>query len=109
MSTDHATAYEHEFEKHSGDHALFSLARMEKSLTELLHESLLSFADGATPLMSLQWRIIPNEKAGQYLITLPDRSMLADYSLVAMPEFYYKRVARNLGQERSINLAAAEY
>ena len=103
-----ADIYERAFVKRSFGHAFFSLDRLEKSLTEMFHENLRSFADGATPLMSLQWRIIPNEKASQYLITLPDRSRLADYSLVAMPEFYYKRVARNLGQEQTINLAAAD-
>lgn len=103
-----ATLFELGFEKLNVQHKLFSLASVEKSLSEMLHENLRSFADGATPLMSLQWRIIPNEKASQYLITLPDRSRLADYSLVAMPEFYYKRVARNLGREQTINLAAAD-
>lgn len=103
-----ATAFERAFEKHTSEHEFFSLARVEKSLTEMLHENLRSFADGTTPLMSLQWRILPNEKPGQYLITLPDRSRLADYKLVAMPEFYYKRVIRNLGQEQSINPAAAD-
>lgn len=105
---DAATAFEQAFEKRTGEREFFSLARMEKSLTEMLHENLRSFADGATPLMSLQWHIIPNEKASQYLVTLPDRSRLADYSLVAMPEFYYKRVARNLGQEKSIHLTAVD-
>lgn len=103
-----ATIFERGFEKGSGKYELFSLTRLEKSLAEFLHENLRSFADGATPFMSLQWRILPNEKAGQYLVTLPDRSRLADYSLVKMPEFYYKRVARNLGQEQSVNPAAAD-
>jgi hypothetical protein len=65
----------------------------------------LTFADGTTPFTALNQRIIPNEKATQYLITLPNRSRLADYMLVRMPKFYYKRVARNLGMEKSINLA----
>jgi hypothetical protein len=101
-----AVAFEHAYERQKGVHDFFSLASVEKSLSELLHENLRSFADGATPLMSLQWRILPGEQAAQYLITLPDRSRLADYALVSMPAFYYKRVARNLGQENSINLAA---
>lgn len=103
-----ATAFERAFEKRMIKHEFFSLASVEKLLSEMLHENLRSFADGATPLMSLQWRIIPNEKASQYLVTLPDRSRLADYRLVAMPEFCYKRVARNLWQEQTINLAAAD-
>lgn len=103
-----ATAFEKAFEKGMIEHEFFSLAHVEKSLSEILHENLRSFADGATPLKSLLWRILPNERANQYLVTLPDRSRLADYKLVAMPEFYYKRVARNLGQEKSINLDAAD-
>jgi hypothetical protein len=103
-----ATAFEHAYENQKGVHEFFSLARVEKYLSGLLHENLRSFADGATPLMSLHLRILPGEQAAQYLITLPDRSRLADYALVSMPDFYYKRVARNLGQENSINLAATD-
>lgn len=103
-----AAVFERTFEKRTGARAFFSLAHIENFLEEMLHENFRSFSDGATPLMSLQWRIMTNEKASQYLVTLPDRSRLADYSLVKMPEFYYKRVTRNLGQEHSINLAAAD-
>lgn len=103
-----AAVFERTFEKRAGARTFFSLAHIENFLGEMLHENFRSFSDGATPLMSLQWRIMANKKASQYLVTLPDRSRLADYSLVKMPEFYYKRVARNLGQEHSINLAAAD-
>lgn len=103
-----ATVFERTFEKRTGTREFFSLAHIENLLGEMLHENFRSFSDGATPLMSLQWRIMTNKKASQYLVTLPDRSRLADYKLVEMPAFYYKRVARNLGQERSINLAAKD-
>lgn len=95
------------YEKQMGRPVSFTLARVENFLSESLHESLRSFADGANPLMSLQWRIIQNQSPS-YLITLPDRSRLADYKLVPMPEFYYRRVARNLGEEQSINIAATD-
>ena len=100
-----STAFEQAFEKHAGQYELFSLARVEKSLTEIIREHLRCFADGSNPLMSLQYRIIPGKNASQYLITLPDRSRLADYSLVSMPAFYYFRVARNMGEEKSTNFA----
>ncbi len=103
-----AIVFENAYDLRKVEHELFTLGQIEKFLTEALHENLRGFADNATPLMSLQWRIIPNEKAGQYLITLPDRSRLADYTLVERPRFYYKRVARNLGQEKSINLETAD-
>jgi hypothetical protein len=95
------------YEKQRGNHVLFSLSYVEKFLSEILHENLRSFADGANPLTSLQWRIIPKQRASNYLITFPDRSRLADYRLVSMPKFYYWRVARNLGEEQSINIASA--
>jgi hypothetical protein len=103
-----ATTFVEAYEKQIGSHALFTLAQVEKHLAENIHESLRSYSDGANPLLSLQWRIIPNQRASNYLITLPDRSRLADYKLVPMPEFYYRRVARNLGEEKSLNIAAAD-
>lgn len=96
------TALETEYGKRAGNHE-FSLTHMERLLAEILHENLRSFADGATPLMSLQLRIIPEQRARQYLTTLTDRSRLADYRLIPMPEFYYQRVIRNMGEEQSIN------
>jgi len=99
-----ATAFQRAFEKRLLASELISLTRIEKSLARIFQENLRSFADGATPLMSLQSRIISGQMAQrQYLITLPDRSRLANYQIVSMPEFYYWRVIRNLGEERSIN------
>lgn len=73
-------------------------ASVEDSLTTWLHERLRAYADGADPLTSLHRRVLPAVPARQYLITQPDRSRLADYTLVDMPEFYYRRVARTLGE-----------
>ena len=100
-----ATVFQRTFEKHTREQGKISLTHAEKYLTEMLHENLRSFADSATPATALHQRIMPNERAAQYLITLPNRARLADYSLVAMPKFYHKRVARNLGMEKSIDLA----
>ena len=85
-----------EYEHQIGKSDWFSLINIEKNLSTFVQERLRSYADGATPLMSLQWHIIQWEEPHQYLITLPDRSRLADYKKVVMPEFYYARVARTL-------------
>jgi len=50
-------------------------------------------------LNSLLDRVRPGVAARHVLITLPDRSRMADYTLVEMPDYYYKRVARTLGDE----------
>jgi hypothetical protein len=71
----------------------------EAILGDLLHDHLRSYADGARPLTSLLVRILQPGATPQYIVTLPDRSRLADYRRVAMPGFYYGRVLRNLGQD----------
>lgn len=74
-------------------------ANAEARLAEWLHERLRATSDGANPLASLRWRILPSAEARQYLITRPDRSRLADYAKVDIPAFYYRRVARTLGED----------
>jgi hypothetical protein len=80
----------------------------EKWLTEWLREHLRMYADGTDPLTSLRMRVMPAEHSRQYLVTLPDRSRFADYSRVAMPEAYYRRVARILGEDVDIQSPAVE-
>lgn len=70
----------------------------ENYLTDHWRRLLRSYADGTRPLTALFTRVF-GDATPQYLITLWDRSRLADYSLVSMPDFYYRRVIRNLGQE----------
>jgi hypothetical protein len=70
---------------------------IENFLADALHTSFRSYADGATPLMSLALRVFEKRPDTQYFVTLPDRSRLADYHKTKMPEFYYGRVMRNLG------------
>lgn len=73
---------------------------IEDQLTQWVKEHLSAYADGANPMTSLYWRSIPGNKAQQqYLVTRPDRSRFADYSLVTMPDFYFQRVARTLGED----------
>lgn len=80
----------------------------EHWLTEWLRERLRIYADGADPLTSLRLRILPAAPSQQYLITLPDRSRLADYSRIAMPAAYYSRVARTLGEEIDLTSPVVE-
>ncbi len=82
--------------------------RVEARLTAWLHERLRAYSDGANPLASLRWRILPAAEARQYLVTRPDRSRLADYARVDMPDFYYRRVARTLGEEIDVKAPGIE-
>lgn len=87
------------WERRDGDRQLPDFASIEAILANSLHHHLRSYADGARPVSSLTQRLLEPNATPQYLITLPDRSRLADYQLVAMPSFYYSRVLRNLGEE----------
>lgn len=94
-----ATVYQRYYERHGDNSIEYSpYIRTEKLLGEALHEQLRVYADGASPFSSLLIRIAGNTRQGQYLITFPDRSRMADYSLVDMPRFYYMRVITNLGE-----------
>lgn len=77
----------------------FNSRSIEKPAEEFLRYRLRSYADNASPFLSLMTRIGGNIRAQSYLVTLPDRSRYADYTLVPMPGFYHRRVIRNLGEE----------
>lgn len=70
----------------------------ENLLSDWLRDRLRIYADGADPLLSLRLRVLPEAPSRQYLVMLPDRSRLADYSRAPMPEAYHGRVARTLGE-----------
>jgi hypothetical protein len=53
-------------------------------------------------------RILNSKANPQYLVTLPDRSRLADYKRVEMPRFYWHRVLRHLGNPTSINATVSD-
>lgn len=76
---------------------------IETSLTGFVKENLSLYADGATPYLSITYRLIPGLRQGQYLVTHPDRSRTADYSLLPMPRTYYYRTLRTLGIEGSVS------
>lgn len=94
-----AKTMQHRYEESHGAHGGWEqpAVRIEAQLSEWVKERLRVYADGADPMLSFRWRVIPGNVAQQYLVTRPDRSRLADYSKVAMPEFYLQRVARTLG------------
>jgi len=70
----------------------------EEVLTRWRSQLLRSYADGATPLSSLRKRVLSPQPVPQYLLMRPDRSRLADYRRVPMPDFYYGRVLLALGR-----------
>lgn len=98
-ANDRARLYEEHFKQVNHHRRIIDYEVIESYLTDQLRNSLRSYADGARPLTSLLTRILVRDATPQYLVTLRDRSRLADYRLVSMPAFYYGRVIRNLGQE----------
>lgn len=106
--------YQNSFEQRYRDESNWSLmAQTEARLAKFFRERFRSYADGANPFLSLTDRILQNPTSNespvkQYLITLPDRSRIADYSLVKMPAFYYQRVSRELGIQLDVNAPDAE-
>lgn len=98
-SDDRAKQYEKNFVRLDHSSQFLDYETMEGYLTSQVRQSLRSYADGATPLASLMTRIFVRYATPQYLITLPNRSRMADYRKVPMPDFYYQRVIRNLGQQ----------
>ena len=89
-----AQALQEYYEKYSDSEPLSEKA--EKALDDILYGSLRSYANEASPLSSLYFRILRDDRAAQYLAIRPDRSRIADYSLVKFPDFYYQQVERIL-------------
>jgi hypothetical protein len=89
--------YEIDAEARSQGSHLPNFKMMETALSDLLHHHLISYADNAQPARNLRRAFLDPDGAPQYLVTLPDRSTLADYSKVDLPGFYYRRVEINLG------------
>jgi hypothetical protein len=89
-----AAAYERYYQQHREDRLTYAV--IEDGLTDLLHRSLRSYADGSRPATALWSRLIHRPDPVQYLTVRPDREILADYSKTPMPYLYYFRVLRNL-------------
>lgn len=94
---DAAYAYETAYQRSLAD-PLPDFSKSEAYLAGILRGHLRSYSDGARPLTALRTRVLANGPTPQYLRMLPDREILADYSQVPQPAFYYARVIRNLGQ-----------
>lgn len=94
---DGAPVYLAEWQRVRRRRAVPDFSATEAWLGDQLHRQLRSFADGATPLLSLTKRALDPKATPQYLITLPSRERRADYTRVTMPQFYYARVMRNAG------------
>lgn len=92
------SGYERDAEAIAGRRGLPDFSSVDRRLADLLHGDLRSYADGSKPVSALTLRLLNSGATPQYITTLPDRSTLADYRLVAMPNFYYRRVFRNLGE-----------
>lgn len=93
---DRASAYQANYARLTRS-ALPDSTVSEALLASAVGKRLRSFADGARPLSTLLIRVLDSSATPQYLTTRHDRSRLADYSLVQMPDFYYARVLRSLG------------
>lgn len=92
-----AEPYQRRFQAEAGRRRLLAW-RPDEALADWIHGHLASYADGASPFQSLLLRALPDSATPQYLTTLPDRSRMADYSQVILPDFYYRRVAHELGE-----------
>ncbi|HEX4300363.1 MAG TPA: hypothetical protein VH327_05785 [Gammaproteobacteria bacterium] len=95
---DSAYEFEAAYDRGRAAEGLPDFSRSEAYLTDWLHGWLRSYADGTRPLTALRLRILDKAPTPQYLHMLPDRGILADYSRVSQPDFYYQRVIRNLGE-----------
>ena len=89
--------YESDAERLASQLYIPDFSTLDAGLSDLLHGALRSYADNARPITSLWLRLINRDGPQQYLFTLPDRSTLADYRLVSMPAYYYRRTSINLG------------
>jgi len=94
---DGSAAYLSEWHRMESRGSVLNFTTAEKWLDGRMHDHMRSFADGASPFDSLTLRLLDRQATPQYLVTLPDRERRADYSRVAMPQFYYSRAMRNAG------------
>ena len=92
---DDAATYQHNYDERQKRPLSGTL--VEDWLTERLRRHLRSYADGMNPRQSLLRRVFSSNATPQYLVSLPDRSRIADYTRVQMPNFYLARALRNLG------------
>jgi hypothetical protein len=90
-----AFGYQQDYQRRSRK-SLPDFRSSEDYLSDQVYRRLRSYADGSRPLTALLHRVLSRPLVDQYLRQLPDREVLADYSRVPMPYFYYFRAFRNL-------------
>ncbi|MDI1302378.1 MAG: hypothetical protein PSX71_10765 [bacterium] len=82
---------------------LIDFKESEAWLKDGLSANMRSYADGTRPLTALFHRVLDPRATPRYVVSNVDRSRVADYSLVSMPDFYYQRVLREMGATISID------
>lgn len=70
---------------------------IHNKITALLNNNLVTRLEGAKPYTIISKLAFNKPSSGNYLITHPDRSRDADYTKVAMPNFYAARLQRHFG------------
>lgn len=93
-----AASYEQRYQEKKAQLRQWHFDRLENILEWHWRGQLRSYADGARPLDSLFYRIFNQPQMPQYLRTNFDRSRDADYRKLPMPDFYFARVRRSLGE-----------
>ncbi|MFI4968049.1 MAG: hypothetical protein ACHQAU_04910 [Gammaproteobacteria bacterium] len=102
QSTDTGSDYESAAYRLRQQHDIPDFLTVDASMSGWLHGALRSYAEGGQPFSALTLRLLQPNATPQYTVMQPDRSMLADYRRVTMPDFYYQRVFRNLGERMDI-------
>jgi hypothetical protein len=92
---DRASKFEVEFQSSRGWRAVL-FHSVEPVLEDAIRSSMASFGDGARPITTIYNRVVSSDSIPQYLLTLPDRSILADYSRVSVQDAYYSRIERDM-------------
>jgi hypothetical protein len=89
-SASESMRYEADYEKQPHSSGLPDYRASEALLEYRLHAGLTSYADGATPLNTLLTRILDADATPQYIVTLPDRSRMVDFSHANLRSLNYR-------------------
>lgn len=90
-----ARNHETQFRRHRNPGLAEPSAWTESRLAQAWRSQLRLYADGAGPLTNLLLRVLGTETP-QYMVILPDRSRLGDYTRLDLPRFRLRTVARYL-------------
>ncbi len=95
---DRSANYESEYERLRSQE-IPTFRSVEAALDDFVFSSLRSYADGTRPADALRLRVFQPGRLPQFVMTLADRSQLADFTRVPMPKFYYGSALRKLGRD----------